>query len=145
MLRQPGRTPIRTQEGVRAVAEAIAVLRNLKPLRRLTFSQGLASAARDHVRDIGPRGSVSHEGSGGSSPRDRIARYLPRVRTLGETISFGPADARSVIMDLVIDDGVRGRGHRKILLDPVYTLAGAACGPHKRYGTMCVIDVATAD
>jgi uncharacterized protein YkwD len=145
MLRQPGRTPIRTQEGVRAVDEAIATIKNLPPMRPLTWSRALANAARDHVRDIGSRGTLSHEGSDGSSPRDRISRYLPRVRNLGETISFGPNDARSVIMELLIDDGVRGRGHRKILLDASYRLAGAACGPHKRYRTVCVIDLATAD
>jgi uncharacterized protein YkwD len=143
LIRQPGRTPIRTQEGARAVDEAIEALRKLKPAGAVAYSSELARAARDHVRDIGPRGATTHTGSDGSSPRDRFSRYLPRVRTLGEAISFGPGDARSVIMDLIIDDGVPDRGHRRILLDPAYRLGGAACGPHKRYGTVCVIDLAT--
>jgi uncharacterized protein YkwD len=143
VIREPGQTPIRTQEGVRAVDEAIAVLRAQRPVRPLKFSAELAHAARDHVRDIGPLGSVTHVGSNGSSTRTRVERYLPNVRTLGEVINFGPGDTRAVIAELLVDDGVPLRGHRKILLDPAYRLAGAACGPHKLYGTVCVIDVAT--
>ena len=61
---------------------------------------------------------------------------------MAEVISFGPEDAASVIIDLVVDDGVRNRGHRKILLDPGYRVAGAACGPHKTFRVVCVIDFA---
>jgi uncharacterized protein YkwD len=143
VIREPGQTPIRTHEGVRGIDEAIAVLRELRPLRPLKFSPQLANAARDHVRDIGPLGAVTHVGSDGSSTRTRVQRYLPNARTLGEAISFGPSDTRAVIAELIVDDGVPGRGHRKILLDPAYRLAGAACGPHKLYGTVCVIDLAT--
>jgi uncharacterized protein YkwD len=143
VIRQPGRTPIRTHEGVRAIDEAIAVLRALRPVRPLKFSAELANAARDHVRDIGPLGTVTHVGSDGSSTRTRVERYLRNARTLGETISFGPSEARAVLSELIVDDGVPGRGHRKILLDPAYRLAGAACGPHKLFGTVCVIDLAT--
>jgi uncharacterized protein YkwD len=42
----------------------------------------------------------------------------------------------------VVDDGVKDRAHRKILLDPAFRYAGAACGPHRTFGTMCVIDLA---
>ncbi|HET8548872.1 MAG TPA: CAP domain-containing protein [Bryobacteraceae bacterium] len=143
VIREPGQTPVRTQEGMSAVDEAIAVLRTLRPMRALRFSEALANAARDHVRDIGPLGIITHVGSDGSSTRARVQRYLPNARTLGETISFGPSSARAVLIDLIIDDGVPARSHRKILIDPGFRLAGAACGPHKTYGTACVIDLAT--
>ena len=143
VIRQPGQTAIRTQEGVRALDEAVNALRQTRPMRPLAYSGELANAARDHVRDIGPLGSVTHVGSDGSSTRQRVRRYLPNARTLGEAIGFGPSDARSVIMELIIDDGVAGRGHRKILLDPTYRRGGAACGPHRLFGNMCVIDLAT--
>ena len=41
-----------------------------------------------------------------------------------------------------IDDGVRDRGHRHIMFSPEYHYAGAACGPHKTFGEMCVIEFA---
>jgi uncharacterized protein YkwD len=41
-----------------------------------------------------------------------------------------------------VDDGVSDRGHRDNLLDPRWTVAGVACGPHREYEQMCVMDYA---
>jgi uncharacterized protein YkwD len=49
-----------------------------------------------------------------------------------------------VVLQLLIDDGVRNRGHRKTLLDRDYAVAGAACGPHREYQQICVIDFAAS-
>ena len=43
-------------------------------------------------------------------------------------------------MALIIDDGVRGRGHRRNIFNANYNAAGAAYGPHARYGSVCSID-----
>jgi uncharacterized protein YkwD len=142
ILRIPGETPIQTREGVAALDEAVAALRNTDPLPPVTISDALVRAARDHVRDTGPRGATTHEGSDGSSPSERVGRYASAVRGVGEVISFGPDSAALVIAELLVDDGVPDRGHRKLLLDPRFRLAGAACGPHARYRVMCVIDLA---
>jgi uncharacterized protein YkwD len=47
-----------------------------------------------------------------------------------------------MVMQLIIDDGVKGRGHRKNTFIRGFTAAGVACGPHPRYKTMCVVDFA---
>jgi uncharacterized protein YkwD len=62
VLRLPGRTPLQTVEGAAAVQEAIRALRTLKPIPVLKPASGLSLAARDHVRDIGPKGLVQHDG-----------------------------------------------------------------------------------
>ena len=142
VLLLPGMPALRTTEGVRALEEAIRVLRQTKPLPPLTPSDALSRAARDHVRDIGPKGLVTHEGRDGSSPSERVRRYAARIGRAGEVISFGPENARAVVFDLIVDDGVPDRGHRKILLDGKFRLAGVACGPHATYHTACVIDLA---
>ena len=54
MLRLPEQVPLVTQEGNRAVTEAIRVLRSTRPLPTLIEDKGLAAAARDHVQEIGP-------------------------------------------------------------------------------------------
>jgi uncharacterized protein YkwD len=45
-------------------------------------------------------------------------------------------------MNLIIDDGVTDRGHRKNIFSRAFGTAGAACGPHPRFGNVCVIDFA---
>ena len=143
ILHLPGQQPIRTTEGRAAAQEAIAALKRTPPLPRLEPAYGLATAASDHARDIGPKGLVSHEGSGGTTTLEqRIARYATQYNYLGENISFGPEQPRDVVLDLLIDDNVPGRGHRKLLLDPKFRHVGIACGNHAIYRTMCVIDLA---
>jgi uncharacterized protein YkwD len=144
LLRLPGRDPIRTREGVKALDEAIRVLERTRPVRAMTWSPGLARAAAQHVADIGGRGAVDHQGKDGSWPHQRMARHGTLLGTGGENIDFGFADARGVVVHLVIDDNVPDRGHRKNLLDATYRHLGAACGRHKVYKVTCVMDLAEA-
>jgi len=48
----------------------------------------------------------------------------------------------NVISNLVIDDGVRNRGHRKCIFDKRFNFTGVACGPHLKYKNMCTIEYA---
>ncbi|HYP09531.1 MAG TPA: CAP domain-containing protein [Bryobacteraceae bacterium] len=141
ILRAPRRTPLRTKEGAAAVQEAIRALRSAQPLPRLRELPALRRAAEDHVNEIGPRGLVRHESLDGTRPADRVRRYMRGAVGVGEVISFGPEEARDVVIDLLVDDGVPGRGHRKLLLDERFRYGGAACGPHSVYRHMCVIDM----
>ncbi len=133
---------LKARQASAAVKEAIETLKRTAPRPELERAEALETAARDHVRDIGPKGLVQHKGQDGSQPVDRIARHGINRTATAEVISFGPSRARDVVIELVIDEGVKDRGHRKILLDPELRYAGAACGPHKVYRTMCVIDFA---
>lgn len=142
VLRRPGQIAIRTVEGAPAVVEAAAILDTLTPMGPLTRSAGLARAAREHVRDQGPTGGMEHRGTDGSTPAIRADRYGTWDILLSENISFGAPTAREVVTQLIIDDGVPSRGHRRNLLNPEARVAGAACGPHRTYRIMCVIDYA---
>jgi uncharacterized protein YkwD len=53
-----------TVEGAMAYIEGIEFIRQLKPVPALAWSLKLVQAARDHVNDIGPKGSTSGIGSG---------------------------------------------------------------------------------
>jgi uncharacterized protein YkwD len=137
-----GRKPTRTLEGITAVDEAIAFLKRVNPAAALSPSRPLTLSARDHAKDIGPRGMTGHAGSDGSQPADRIGRYA-RPRTIsGELITFGSVTARSIVVQLIVDDGVAGRDHRRNLFDPAFRLAGIAIGPHRTYEQVCVVDLA---
>ena len=139
----PGHVPIQTHEGVRAVNETIAALRHLsRPLGTLTLSRGLSKAAALQTRDSGARGLVGHASSDGENPSDRIARFGHWSRSIGECISYGDADPTGVVAQLLIDDGVRDRGHRETLLDPQWRYVGVSCAAHAVYRGMCVLDFA---
>jgi uncharacterized protein YkwD len=137
-----GRKPTRTLEGITAVDEAIAFLKTVNPAPALSASRPLTLSARDHVKDIGPRGITGHAGSDGSQPIDRIRRYGTPKTTSGEVITFGSITARSIVIQLIVDDGVAGRDHRKNLFDPAFRVAGIAIGPHKTYEQVCIVDLA---
>jgi hypothetical protein len=144
-LEIPGHAYVRTQEGVRPLDEALAALQSIRAgIGLVALSEGLSRAATDHVLDTGRRGLVGHTGADGSDPRQRMARHGAWSGAVGEVISYGQNEAREVIEQLLIDDGVANRGHRKSLLDPRWRYAGIACGFHGRYGTMCVMDLASS-
>jgi uncharacterized protein YkwD len=75
--------------------------------------------------------------------QERIERHGTVLQgVIGENIAYGPSDPRRLVMQLIIDDGVPDRGHRKNLYNSKFNSAGVACGPHPDFGTMCVINFA---
>ncbi len=134
---------LRTHEGGRVVDEAIRFLRDAQPRPPLALSPGLCRAAADHCRDQAA-GAMGHNGRDGSNPASRINRYGRWQGAWAENIAYGKRSARDIVLALIIDDGVRGRGHRKNIFNPNYNVAGAACGPHARFGSVCDIDFAGA-
>jgi uncharacterized protein YkwD len=149
LLKLPDFPTLETVEGVAAVDEAIAALRRTRSLPQLTPSEGMSLGARDHVKDMGDRGTTGHYGSDGSDPFTRISRYgnwqiVPGKSVAGENISFSPIHiAHWHILQWLIDDGVANRGHREALLRPEYQRAGVACGTHSVYENMCVMEYAS--
>ncbi len=137
----PGGTRMLTREGVGAVEEAIRFLRSARPLPLLKFSPGLAHSAALHVADQ-VSGSVGHSGSDRSDPAARMNRYGTWSGHWGENISYGKSTARDIVLALLIDDGLRNRKHRQNIFRSDFNFAGAAVGPHARYGTTCSIDFA---
>jgi len=139
LLEIPGQPDLLTREGVRPLDEAIAALRSMHAdLGRVALATGLSRAAADHVIETGRRGLISH-----GDFEKRIERYGTWSGEIGEDITYGPREAREVIINLLIDDGVADRGHRRSLLDPRWRYVGIACGFHARYGTICVMDFAS--
>ena len=132
----------RTAEGIRAVDEAVAFLRSAAPLPALSAAPPLVRSARDHAKNIGPQGMTGHAGTDRSQPPDRINRYGTPRSSFGEAIAFGSISPRLIVVQLIVDDGVPDRGHRKSIFDPAFRVAGVAIGPHTVFGYMCVINFA---
>ncbi len=141
-LHLPGEIPLVTKEGVGAVVEAIRLLHSMKSIHPLIPSKGMSLGAKDHAIDQGSSGSAQHQGSDGSQPWDRVNRYGAWEKSIGENIFYGNGNARSIVMFLIIDDGVPGRGHRRNIFNPDFRVIGVACGHHVTYRTVCVMTLA---
>jgi hypothetical protein len=138
----PGKTKQITNEGILACDEAIDYLENVKSLPPLKISSGLSKAAKLMVNDQGTKGNIGHNGSNGSSPFDRMNLFGSWQNIAGENISYGKSTAEEIVFQLLIDDGVSGRGHRINIFNREYTITGIGFGVHKKFNYMCVIDFA---
>ena len=122
-----------TNEGSPAYDEAIAFMTSLMSLSALKWNDKLASAAAYHTTDIGPKGLITHNDSDGKKFDVRIQRYLTSYKLIGENIAFGSYNANAgkrVVLALLVDDGVLGRGHRANLFNAYYTDVGISTGVH---------------
>lgn len=126
------------------LSEAIEFMEHQRPLPALRADERLAKAALDHVRAQGGVGTVGHGEADGTTFESRLHREGVWAGIAGENISYGRETSRGVITQLIIDSGVRGRGHRVNIFDHAFEVAGVACGPHQAYRVMCVIDFAGA-
>lgn len=139
---ETGRSDFHTldDEDPRVVEETIDFLMNQPPLPALRPLQGLEAAAAAHVRSQARRG----EGHGPEPLSARLQRQGVFAGLSGENISYGYRTPRDVVLQLIVDSRVPGRGHRKTIFGRSWQAAGVACGPHPAYGSMCVIDFAGA-
>eukprot|EP01059_Diplonema_ambulator_P013693 TRINITY_DN24263_c0_g1_i1.p1 TRINITY_DN24263_c0_g1~~TRINITY_DN24263_c0_g1_i1.p1 ORF type:complete len:593 (+),score=64.53 TRINITY_DN24263_c0_g1_i1:193-1971(+) len=139
----PSGQKIILNEGKPAYTEAIAFLESVTP--RQPFSEvpsGLQKAARDHADDS-KSGLVGHTGTDGSTLIDRVSRYGTVAGSMAENVSFGRDTARGILIQLIVDEGVPGRGHRTNIFEPTFTAVGIAAGPHATYRDCCVLDFAS--
>jgi uncharacterized protein YkwD len=142
ILHYPGDNPLITREGVSALHECVRELKKQEPLPLMHPSSGLTMAARDHVKDQSKSGKTGHTGGDKSGMRDRIERYGQWEVRIAENIAYGAKTARQIVVYLLIDDGVRDRGHRKNFLNPDFITVGVATGGHPHYDFMSVMDFA---
>jgi uncharacterized protein YkwD len=146
LVRRPGwPSAVQTNEGASAVREAISALSTQSSVPILVLSDALSQAARDLASDQSRTGDIGHTGSDGSTPESRMTRYGTWGVSYSENADYGGAiNGRDVIEDMIIDDGVQSRGHRRNTFDATARVVGVGCAPHPRYGVVCVIDAAGA-
>jgi len=125
------------EERVKAITSLIKDLKKLEPLSVLKPDTGIYKAASKHVKDqIAHKWTLMHTGSDGSQPWDRILEFSPSMSFGNENIAGNSAyivTAREIVIQLLIDSGIPGYGHRYNLLDPAWT--HAAC-KHDLYNGM---------
>lgn len=131
-----------TNEGVKVVNECVSYMNKAKALSVLTPEKGLSLAAQSHSSTQGETDQTGHTGVDGSTPFTRIEKY-GTYKTAGENISYGATSGRDIVVQLLIDDGVSSRGHRKNIMNKDFSSTGVGyTHKHKTYGSVCVITYA---
>ena len=143
LLKLPGKDILETEEGKAAFDDCIKYLEQSKPAPILYPSNGMSKACMLLVYDQSNTGETGHRGSGNSTPVDRVKNFGTFEGDYAENIHYGDCEPNFVVISLLIDDGVRSRGHRKSILDPTFNFTGVSIGKHKIYGQMCVNTFAT--
>lgn len=114
-------------------------LAGIKGLPMLKPDLRLFLAAKEHAVEMGNSGRTGHASLNGMSSKERIAKYAD-MRACAENCNYGPSDALSVVLQLLLDEGVPSVGHRKNILSEKYDLMGLSIQPHKQYRNNCVQD-----
>jgi uncharacterized protein YkwD len=116
------------EEEVKALSTLVNDLKKLKKLSVLQPDSGIYHAAQKHARDQDEHEwTLMHTGSDGSSPWDRITHFSPSMSFGNENIAGRGglvATPRDFVIQLLVDSGIPGYGHRYNLLDPQWTHAG---------------------
>jgi uncharacterized protein YkwD len=133
-----GNVKVRTTEGVTAVDDAIAFLKKQRPVKSLRPSRGMSQAAAEHAAEQAKSGATGHAGKNGSQVGDRVNRHGKWKFRVGENISYGNGTARDMVLQLIVDDGVADRGHRKNIFEKRYKVLGVGIDKHPKYGHVCV-------
>lgn len=120
-----------------AMKECIMKMKIMKPVVPLQPGKGLTLAAKEWVALQGPSEYIGHD----MNLPVRLRKYC-YFGYYAENISYGYNDAKKIVIQLLEDDGIPSRGHRKNILSKAYTHIGVGFGPHKKYRYMCVQDFA---
>jgi hypothetical protein len=120
-----------TQEGVRAVDDAINFLRTQSPLgsSKLVLEDGLSQSARDFcIIQKSMNTSETDE-----QANERLTRYGDFHGELMQNVAFvSNITSEDLVLEWIIDDGngPRGRPHRHAIFSAKAHALGIASGPH---------------
>ncbi len=116
-------TMVSESEEIATAKGLIEELRQMQPLQLLRPHPKLYNVARNHGQDLQHMGNIDqrnpHQGSDGSQPGDRI-RQGAGLSVGGENFASNRDGVRATVIDLLVDSGIPGFGHRKALLDPAW-------------------------
>ena len=113
-LKLPGEKPIRAHRLQRAINEAIAVLKEQKPLPALDVSEQTTATATKKLDNFATANDI-------------------------QNISYGRVTPQGIVMSLVVDELFPDRRRRTSLLSPDANDTGVVCKNDPRYAKICAI------
>jgi len=130
---------IETQEGPRAYKEAIEFLKNQKPINEIEFDEEASKVAEEYAKILSNSGEEEN-GEDEHHIEERVDKYLEYDYAISENIDFGGSTGVEVIVNLLVDDGVKLRTHRENLFSNKFQYYGVAVVTHPEYDYCTVID-----
>lgn len=121
----------------------VSDMSKISSLGEFSYAEGLYQVSKAHSTTQGKTTQTGHMRTNGESWSTVIDRYCKKYSSVGENISYGPNNARDIVIQLLVDDGVSSLGHRKNLLSKEYTCVGVSLDTHKYYRYMCVMNFAS--
>jgi hypothetical protein len=109
-------------------------LKKSKPMAPIHPQKDLSEIAQGHAFSSGKKGLVGHHNF-----NNRIKPVMTKYKSLGENCQYGYDDGLSIVMDLLIDEGIEDLGHRKNILNPAFENVGVSIQPHKKYAVNSVM------
>jgi len=106
----------------------IRALKKVKNLPVLEPAEDLTTMAKEHAKTSGKTGHVGHRGY-----NSRSKKYCSDYKYYSENCDYGVDHPLEVVIDLLIDEGVPGKGHRENILNPKVNTIGVGYAPHKTY------------
>jgi uncharacterized protein YkwD len=130
------------EEEVKALQTLVNDLKKMKKLSVLQPDSGIYCAAQKHADDQdGHNWTLMHTGSDGSNPWDRILQFSPSMSFGNENIAGQSgvyATPRGFVIQLLVDSGIPGYGHRYNILDPEWTHIGCVMRDQKGVMDWCI-------
>ena len=135
---------LRTDEGRIPAEELYEYLIHHIPVAPLAYSPDLHRSAVELSFDQSKTGKIGHITSIGRSYDVRIRSNGRWKSGVAEAIGYGGKTGFDMVNNLLIDDGLKDRGDRLIIMDSLYHYAGVSVKTHSDYGSIAVIDFAVA-
>jgi uncharacterized protein YkwD len=142
ILSLPNKTQRATIEGIMAIDDAINDLKKMSKSNSFEVSNGLSKVARQQVSDLQENVKLKHFGKDGSGLDARLMKFGFVGEAASENISYRVDTAREVILNMIIDDGIKSRSHRKNVFSTAFKVFGIACGTASDKTTVCVAEFA---
>lgn len=132
-------------EGTAAVDEAIKSLKSQPKLEPLSFSTVLSKPAKIQLNDLIENPSLGHIGKDGSNLPKRLSRLgIKPLSAYSENVLYDVSLPKEIVMLMIIDDGVKGRGHRKNIFNKSFKQVGIAYGVAQKGGGLTVLVLANS-
>lgn len=132
---------IETIEGPLAYKEAIEFLKHQKPIPSIEYDEEASKVAEDYLKILTKDdGKTQIEKEEEGNNEERLTKYFDWDYAVSENVDYGGSTGEEVILNLLVDDGVRQRNHRYNLFNTKYGYFGVAVGPHSEYKFCTVID-----